>query len=404
MANNGRAYRLISSDGHLNEPADIWTSRVAAKNRDRVPRVESLEQGDAWVFPGFESVVPFSYGACAGRDPKTMGPWCRYADINPGSYDPKARLSELDEDGVDAELVFGSNYPSAFVSTCEDKDLHHDMVRAYNDFMSEFCATDATRLGGTALLPNRGAKECLAEIERVSKMPGFVAFLLKRYPNGGLSILPEDDAVWEAIEASGKPVAIHVGLTTQMMGMARAETLPGTGHFHDAPLRMLQFIFGGVLDRFPKLRIPLIEVDCGWIPYFEDQADDNYMRHSKASLKDRKPPSSTTLSRSITGIGSGSSGCCGLATIRTSPPTGRSLGKPSTRSSAKCPPMKDTRFWPAMPSSSSSSIKFRADGALCRGQNARQDEMCVGHSLYSSDRGPAACPGSRCAGRAPGIQ
>jgi len=290
MASNKRAYRLISSDGHLNEPADVWTSRVAAKNRDRVPRVESLEQGDGWVFPGFESVVPFSYGACAGRDPKTMGPWCRYADINPGSYDPKARLLELDEDGVDAELVFGSNYPSAFVSTCEDKDLHHDMVRAYNDFMSEFCATDATRLGGTALLPNRGVKECLAEIERVSKMPGFVAFLLKRYPNGGTSILPEDDAVWEAIEASGKPVTIHVGLTTQMMGMARAETLPGTGHFHDAPLRMLQFIFGGVLDRFPKLRIPLIEVDCGWIPYFEDQADDNYMRHSKASLKDRKLP------------------------------------------------------------------------------------------------------------------
>ena len=290
MATNKRAYRLISSDGHLNEPADVWTSRVASKNRDRVPRVESLEQGDAWVFPGFEAVVPFSYGACAGRDPKSMGPWCRYADINPGSFDPKARLLELDEDGVDAELVFGSNYPSAFVSTCEDKDLHLDMVRAYNDFMSEFCATDATRLGGTALLPNRGTKECLAEIERVSKMPGFVAFLLKRYPNGSLSILPEDDAVWEAIEASGKPVTIHVGLTTQMMGMARAETLPGTGHFHDAPLRMLQFIFAGVLDRFPKLRIPLIEVDCGWIPYFEDQADDNYMRHSKASLKDRKLP------------------------------------------------------------------------------------------------------------------
>ena len=285
---NRRAYKLVSADGHLNEPADVWTSRVASKNRDRVPRVESMEQGDAWVFPGFDSVIPFSYGACAGRDPKTMLPWCRYEDINPGSYDPKARLMELDEDGVDAELVFGSNYPSAFVSTCEDADLHHDMVRAYNNFMSEFCAPDATRLGGTAVLPNRGVKGCLAEIERVSKMPGFVAFLLKRYPNGGTSILPEDDAVWEAIEASGKPVTIHVGLTTQMMGMARAETLPGTGHFHDAPLRMLQFIFAGVLDRFPNIQIPLIEVDCGWIPYFEDQADDNYMRHSKASLKDKK--------------------------------------------------------------------------------------------------------------------
>lgn len=288
---NKRNYRLISADGHLNEPADVWTSRAAAKYRDLVPRVASLEKGDAWVFPGYDNIqVPFSWGACAGRDPKNMGPWCRYADINPGSYDPKARLLELDEDGVDAELIFGSNYPSAFVAQCEDADQHHDMVRAYNDFMSEFCSTDPTRLGGTALLPNRGAKGCLKEIERVSKMPGFVAFLLKRYPNGGTSILPEDDAVWEAIEASGKPVTIHVGLTTAMPGQQRAESLPGTGHFHDAPLRMLQFIFGGVLDRFPKIRVPLIEVDVGWIPYFEDQADDNYMRHSKASLKDKKLP------------------------------------------------------------------------------------------------------------------
>ena len=291
MSKNGtRDYRLISADGHLNEPADVWTSRVAAKYRDSVPRVERFEQGDAWVLPGTDAKIPFSWGACAGRDPSKMEAWCKFEDINPGSFDPKARVAEMEEDGVDAELLFGSNQPASYVAMTEDADKHHDMVRAYNDFMSEFCATDPTRLGGTAMLPNRGVAGCLKEIERVSRMPGFVAFLLKRYPNGSTSITPDDDAVWEAIEASGKPVTIHVGLSNQMPGLLKAESLPGTGHFHDAPLRMLQFIFGGVLDRFPKIRIPLIEVDCGWIPYFEDQADDNYMRHSKASLRNRKLP------------------------------------------------------------------------------------------------------------------
>jgi hypothetical protein len=47
-----RNYRLISADGHLNEPADVWTSRVASKYRELVPRVERLAEGDAWVFPG----------------------------------------------------------------------------------------------------------------------------------------------------------------------------------------------------------------------------------------------------------------------------------------------------------------------------------------------------------------
>jgi predicted TIM-barrel fold metal-dependent hydrolase len=251
--------------------------------------VESLPEGDAWVFPGHDDIsLPFSWGATAGRDPADMGPWCRYEDINPGSYDPLARVREMAEDGVDAELIFGSNYPRNFVAGCEDVDLHHDMIRAYNDFMSEFCATAPDRLGGTALLPNRGVEGCLKEIERVSSMPGFVSFLMQRYPNGELSIEPEDDAVWEAIEASGMPVSIHVGLVNGRMRRQRAQSLPGTGHFYDAPLRMLQFIFGGVLDRFPDIRVPFIEVDCGWIPYFESQADDNFARHRKASLKDAK--------------------------------------------------------------------------------------------------------------------
>lgn len=288
MTSAARTYRLISADGHLNEPADVWTSRVAARHRDLVPRVERLADGDAWVFPGTDTVIPFSWGATAGRDPATVTPWCRYEDINPGSFDAAARVREMDEDGVDAELIFGSNYPAPYVAMVEDAELHHDMVRAYNDFMSEFCSVAPDRLGGTALLPCRGVEGCLREIERVTAMPGFVAFLLKRYPSGGLQITAEDDAVWAAIEASGMPVVIHVGLVTGPIARRSADSLPGTAHFYDAPNRMLQFVFSGVLDRFPKLRVPFIEVDCGWLPYFENQADDNFNRHRKGALKNHK--------------------------------------------------------------------------------------------------------------------
>ena len=69
---------------------------------------------------------------------------------------------------------------------------------------------------------------------------------------------------------------------------SRRQRSRAPGHFYDAPKRMLQFIFAGVLDRFPELRVPFIEVDCGWIPYFESQCDDNFLRHRKASLRDTK--------------------------------------------------------------------------------------------------------------------
>jgi uncharacterized protein len=289
MAGPQAKYKLISADGHLNEPRDVWTSRVAAKDRGRVPRVDRLAEGDGWVFPGYDTTLPFSWGATAGRKAEDLGQWCTYEDINPGSYDPVARVKEMQQDGVDAELIFGSNNPRTFVAGHEDADLHHEMIRAYNDFMSEFCSTASDRLGGTALLPNRGVPGCLKEIERLSNMPGFVAFLMQRYPSGEPSITPEDDAVWEAIEATGMPLTIHVGLVQGRMGQRSVATnLPGTGHFYDAPKRMLEFIFAGVLDRFPTLRIPFIEVDCGWIPYFESQCDDNFLRHRRASLRDSK--------------------------------------------------------------------------------------------------------------------
>ena len=135
-----------------------------------------------------------------------------------------------------------------WVSPVTDTDLHHAMVRAYNDWVSEFCSFAPDHLGGTVLLPNRGIE----------------------------GAAPEDDALWARIEESGLPLTIHVGLGNTFPGELKAQGLPGTVHFYDAPQRMLQFIFGGVLDRFPGLTIVMTEVDCGWLPYFSEQADDNY--------------------------------------------------------------------------------------------------------------------------------
>ena len=282
-------HRLISADGHFNEPGDLWTSRVPAKHRDAVPRIESLAEGDAWVMPEAPIPRPFGWGACAGKAPSELKEWCRFEEINPGSYDPKARVAEMDADSVDAEVLFPSGIHQ-WVTAAGDDDLHLALVRAYNDWVSEFCAHDPARLGGVAMIPSRGVESALAEIERVLDMPGFVGFLLKCFPNGTLDILPEDDPVWAAVQESGLPLTIHVGLGNAMPRPLKATGLPGTVHFYDAPGRMIQFIFSGVLDRFPELVIPMIEVDCGWLPYFAEQADDNYLRHKDADLRDRRLP------------------------------------------------------------------------------------------------------------------
>ena len=164
-------YKLISADGHFNEPGDLWTSRVASRFVDQVPRIESFDEGDAWVMEGAPTSRPFGWGACAGKDPDQMGKWCRLEDLNPGSYDPAARVEEMTADGIDAEVLFPSGIWQ-WISAAPSEDLHLELVRAYNDFVSEFAAPAPARLGGMAMLPRRGVDSTVAELQRAILLAG----------------------------------------------------------------------------------------------------------------------------------------------------------------------------------------------------------------------------------------
>jgi predicted TIM-barrel fold metal-dependent hydrolase len=266
--NGNREYNLISADGHLTEPRDLWISQVPPKWRDRVPHVEHRADGDFWVSPG--SKFP---------------PFRIKGELIPGSYDPKARLNDLDLDGVDAEVLYPNSGPD-FASANADPEFHLAMVQLYNDFLSDFCGVAPDRFGGCALLPETGIDAALAEIDRLQHRAGIAAWLLKSYPHGTTVLSADDDPVWAAIVASGKPATMHIGLRPADPSTMLASPLPGTLHFNDAPHRMLELIFSGVLDRFPSLIFFLAEIDCGWLPYFAQSADDNYLRRTRQQLDD----------------------------------------------------------------------------------------------------------------------
>jgi predicted TIM-barrel fold metal-dependent hydrolase len=275
-------YRLINSDGHVNEPGDLWTSRVSKAYRDRVPRIERFEQGDAWVIEGVRDPINFGWNSCAGMKPEEMTGWIRFEDLRPGNYDPRARLEEMDIDGVDAEILYPGPRLSQSVYATPDPQMHLECVMAYNDWLSEFCEHAPMRLVGAMLLPNCGVDAALAEFERVRSRPGMTTVTIGRYPNGSLDPLPEDDAVWAALSETGTTLNIHVAMASGLPS-AHKSALPGYGRFFDAPNRIVQMIFAGIFDRFPKLDLVFAEVDFGWVPYFKEQIDNNYQRLRGAS-------------------------------------------------------------------------------------------------------------------------
>jgi uncharacterized protein len=277
-----RSYRLISGDSHVNEPGDLWTARVPAGFRDRAPRIERFEQGDAWVIEGVADPINFGMNACAGLPPEEMRGWSRFEDMRAGGYDPIARTREMDEDGVDAEVLYPTPRLAQGVVANRDVEFHLACVRAYNDWLSEYVAAAPERFAGLALLPNRGAQYAVAEFERVWGRPGIRGVLLGCYPNGTLEPATDDDAVWARLAEADVPVSIHVSLTQGFPAAHRAP-LPGYGRFFDAPNRIVQMIFAGIFDRFAALNVVVAEVDCGWVPYFKEQIDNNYRRLAPVS-------------------------------------------------------------------------------------------------------------------------
>ncbi|HLG88525.1 MAG TPA: amidohydrolase family protein [Alphaproteobacteria bacterium] len=274
-----RPYRLISSDSHLTEPGDLWVKRVPASLRDRAPRIVSLDQGDGWLVEGIAE--PFSFGltSCAGLPPEEMRAWIRFEEMRKGGWDPAARVQEMDRDDVDGEVLFPTPRLQIALVANSDEAWHIAMLRAYNDWLSEYVAHAPDRFCGLALLPNRGgAKAAVAELERVVGRPGMRGAMIGCWPNGTLTLQPEDDFLWAALAERGIPLTIHVSLAQALPPTVTKMKLPGYGRFFDAPNRMIEMVFSGMFDRFPTLDVFFAEVDFGWVPYVVEQIENNYRR------------------------------------------------------------------------------------------------------------------------------
>jgi predicted TIM-barrel fold metal-dependent hydrolase len=300
MAEARRHYRLISGDSHVNEPPDLWASRTPAALRDRVPRIERFEQGDAWVIEGAEDPINFGNNACAGLPAEQRSTWMKWEDVPKGGYLPEFRMKEQDQDGVDAEIL----YPTPRVSNqlfwyVEDPAFHLACIRAYNDWLAEYCSYDTERLWGVALIPNVGVDAAVAELERARALPGMRGAMIAQYPHGGEVISKEDDPFWAALASSGTPLSIHVAFALEAQRDTSKMKLTGSLRFFDAPIRATQMVETGVFDRFPDLRMILVEVDSSWLPYMWEQMDDRFKRTAAASRPDIKRMPSEYFSDNI---------------------------------------------------------------------------------------------------------
>ncbi len=277
--------RIVSADSHVNPPKDLWVRDCPAELKDRAPRVESGPQGDFWVT---DSQVSGAIGldSSAGRKPEEFKPTgLTYKEMRPGAYDPKARLADMDLDGVDAEVLYFGGPVTQYAA---DPALRRYVVQRYNDWMLELSNAAPTRLVGLAHIPLIDLDEARRELTRVAKA-GLRGFHIDPFPDerGGKPLWDEAyEPFWALVAETRLPMSFHI-VGPRKLNVTETFMNPTPGiketFIAIAPISICETVstltFTGILARHPTLRFVLVECGIGWIPYFLERMDQTFNKH-----------------------------------------------------------------------------------------------------------------------------
>ena len=282
--------RIISADSHVTIPRERLHAQLSAKLRDRVQEAEAAYAAQMLAAKPQKARQAKLKEERAPTGMPNMGagaPWP--AAGRAGETDAAERLKDMDIDGVEAEILYVGSGGASFAALTPPERI--EATRALNSAAIEWAAVDPKRLMPVYILPIEDIGVAVAEVERVVAEHGKAV---------QLPLVPREvgappywdtayDPLWEVLSATGVPISQHVGGTTYLMGQVLPEDpTPYKGIFQSLPPIFMaeclaDWAVSGVLDRWPDLRIVLVEAGVGWIPYFLERLDTMVDNHGWAS-------------------------------------------------------------------------------------------------------------------------
>jgi predicted TIM-barrel fold metal-dependent hydrolase len=283
--------RVIDTDTHVSEPPDLWTSRVATKWVDDVPRVEvHPETGHHhWRVAGtwLASVGYFAYAGWKNYPPDM--PW-ELEEVDRGAWNPVDRLQRMDEFGIYAQVL----YPNliGFESPLFMKlgpELSLICTQAYNDFLVEFASADPKRFIPIAMVPFWDQDAAVVEMERCRSIGHKGILFANKYEMIGLPAFT--DPYWDPIYAAAQDlemsVNFHVGFSSAKDGNHTADKkMESRAHFDPGNAAratsvgimtnadsIAAIVTSGVCDRFPNVNFVSVESGFGYVVYLMDSLD-----------------------------------------------------------------------------------------------------------------------------------
>ncbi len=269
-------YFMVSADGHVQEPKDLWKARMPEEYWHRLPGVTVADDGAQ--FQKTEGFRPLRIRNVAfeGED----------ALRNASGRDPAKRIDDLALDGVDAEILFPNLGLTIWATP--DAEFSQMMCRAWNDWAWETYGPYNDRLSPMACIASGDLQGAIEEVERCAKL-GFRGLSLPCKPVWGAPNhedlnynLPDFDPLWACIQDVDLPVTFHVSTGRDprtSRGNGGAVINYAVHSLAPTMEPIANICASGVIDRFPKLSFGTIEAGIGWVAWTLQALDEAYKKH-----------------------------------------------------------------------------------------------------------------------------
>jgi aminocarboxymuconate-semialdehyde decarboxylase len=222
-----------------------------------------------------------------GRTVVTRGGNAFLTQLKAEFFDLDLRLSIMDRQGVDMQVLSpASSY--FFYWMPVDESLEY--ARWLNEQMAEAVAKHPARLVGLASVPMQNGAKAAAELDRAMSKRGLRGAEIASNIDGRYLDDPAFDPFWQAAQALGALIFVHPNQVIGADRMKDHNLANLIGNPTDTSLTFAKIIFGGVLERFPKVKF-LLAHGGGFLPYTWGRLERGYHIQDSAAVKISQPPS-----------------------------------------------------------------------------------------------------------------
>ena len=282
-------FKVIDADAHFYEPKDIWDRYVEPEYYEQRPRVARVlgkimhEYEDGSSQPVARAKTLFSQMEA------------KFGHAFHDDWSLESRLKDMEQEGWDIQVCLPTNGGGGGGGK-GNPGLAAALSRAYNNWANDFCSDASQRVKFTALVPGQDVGEMVKEAQRAVGELGAVSIMLPGAMPEKMWHHRDYDPLWEIVQEMDFPLSLHGANSGSPVANARYLTLPGPfvalqetiGFPFENMISVGHFMYSGILDRFPGLRLLILESTSGWVPFWLNRLE-KYCEGRQSVFFDENP-------------------------------------------------------------------------------------------------------------------